>query len=165
MSIVYLLLGSNLGNREKNLQDALTLIEIHIGKIISRSSVHNTAPWGMHPPDNKQSDFLNQAICVETSFSAHELLEKILDIEKSLGRERRKKWEARIIDVDILFFNSGIITTPGLIIPHPYLHQRKFALSCLNEIAGDFIHPEIKKTVKQLLEECVDTLTATKLVF
>lgn len=155
MNIVYLLLGSNSGNRTKNLYDALALIELHLGRIISTSSVHNTAPWG----NKEQNDFLNQAVCIETIFPAQELLEKILDIEKTLGRERGKKWEARIIDIDILFFNSGIITAPGLIIPHPYLHQRRFALACLDEIAGDFIHPEIKKSVKQLLEECEDTLS------
>jgi 2-amino-4-hydroxy-6-hydroxymethyldihydropteridine diphosphokinase len=149
VNIAYLLLGSNIGNREKHLSDAIKLIELRLGKIIAKSSVHNTAPWG----NENQDYFLNQAICVETLYSAHELLENILIIEKILGRERKKKWEPRIIDIDILFFNSEIIVEDNLIVPHPYLHKRKFALVCLAEIAGDFIHPVLKKNILQLLND------------
>src|SRR5690349_6009474 len=123
MNTGYLLLGSNLGDRKNYLSKAAELLEIHVGKITSKSMLYNTAPWGV---DN-QDDFLNQAVRVETKLSAHQLLENILSIEEKLGRIRTKKWEARTIDIDILFFNADIIRTDNLTIPHPFLHQRRFA--------------------------------------
>src|ERR1051326_9351378 len=96
MNKAYLLLGSNLGSRENEVQLATAQIKRNIGKIISSSSLYNTAAWGKQD----QNDFLNQVICVETDLSAEKLLEEILSIEKKLGRTREKKWEARIIDID-----------------------------------------------------------------
>ncbi|MBI3501226.1 MAG: 2-amino-4-hydroxy-6-hydroxymethyldihydropteridine diphosphokinase [Bacteroidetes bacterium] len=154
MNKAYLLLGSNLGERENYLLDAKAQVKKNIGKIISESSLYNTAAWGKE----SQNDFLNQVISVETNLPAEKLLEAILSIEKKMGRERNKKWEARIIDIDILFFNDEIIRTKNLTVPHPHLHERRFALVPLAEIAADFIHPVLKKSIKSLLRECKDNL-------
>ncbi len=159
MNKVYLLLGSNLGGREKFLSLAEKEIEKQIGKIISASSVYETAAWGKEDQDA----FLNKVICVETNLKAEKVLEKILSIEKNLGRTRDKKWEARIIDIDILFFNSEIFKSSNLQIPHPHLHERRFALVPLAEIAPEFVHPVLKKTVKELLNECPDELKVERL--
>jgi 2-amino-4-hydroxy-6-hydroxymethyldihydropteridine diphosphokinase len=157
MNIAYLLLGSNLGDKGVNLTTALKLIEKSAGKIVSKSLVYETAPWGIED----QEDFLNQAICLETQLSARELLKNILLIEERLGRIRTKKWEARLIDIDILFFNSDVIRTKNLTIPHPFLHQRKFVLVPLCQIEEAYIHPVLKKTVKELLSDCDQHLPVT----
>ena len=167
MNTAYLLLGSNIGNREEYLKKAIELIETddrrpttdsfsHQTRITARSSIYITKAWG----NTDQNDFLNQAIEVKTILSAEELLEKLLGIEKKLGRERKKKWEPREIDIDILFFDQQICISDHLHIPHPHLHERRFALLPLSEIAKDFIHPVFKKTVGQLLTECKDPLSA-----
>lgn len=158
MNKAYLLLGSNMGNRKKYLYSAIELITKNIGEIISKSAIYSTSAWG----NENQSSFLNQAIHVNTNFSAEELLEGILYIEKKLGRERKKKWEARIIDIDMLFFNKEIIHSKQLTVPHLHLHERKFALVPLTEIAKDFIHPVLKKSVKNILKECKDKGTVIK---
>lgn len=154
MNTAYLLLGSNIGNRENYLLQAAELIEKKIGKITSASSLYNTSAWG----NENQNDFLNQAVRIKTNFSAEEVLKIILSIEKELGRERNTKWAARIIDIDILFFNQEIISSKDLTIPHPYLHERRFALIPINEIDPNFIHPILNKTVRILLEKCPDKL-------
>jgi 2-amino-4-hydroxy-6-hydroxymethyldihydropteridine diphosphokinase len=159
MNTAYLLLGSNLGDRKTFLSDAVERIEKSCGKVIASSSLYNTQAWGT----TDQRDFLNQAVCIETELSANDLLDRILNIEERIGRVRDKKWEARIIDIDILFFNSDIINTSKLTIPHPFLQERKFALSPLSDIAGDFIHPVIKKSVKKMLSECDEKLLVSKL--
>ncbi len=155
MNMAYLLLGSNIGKREIYLSLAAELIENNIGKIISKSSVYSTSAWG----NENQNDFLNMAVCVETSRvlgTAEELLQTILEIEKQIGRERNKKWEARIIDIDILFFNQLIFKSANLQIPHPHLHERRFVLVPLAEIASELIHPVLNKSVQELLIECED---------
>lgn len=155
MNSAYLLLGGNIGKREKILEKALLEIESRIGKILKKSSVYETKAWGFE----QQPDFLNQVILVETNLTAENLLKKILEIEKSLGRKRTgKKWEKRIIDIDILFCNDFIIQKKNLKIPHPCLHLRRFTLAPLNEIAPDFVHPVLKKTVSELLKNCEDKL-------
>ena len=164
MNSAYLLLGGNIGDREKTLQKTISEVEKHIGKILKKSSVYETKAWGFE----EQNDFLNQAILVETKFSAEELMEKILEIEKTLGRKKtEKKWRERIIDIDILFFNLQIFIPQkcgtNLQIAHPYLHLRKFDLLPLNEIAPDLVHLVLKKTISELLQQCADNLTVKKL--
>ena len=158
MNSVTLLLGSNMGDRLKALTDAEKEIEKVIGKISKRSNVYETASWG----DEKLSPFLNRVIDVETMLLPQEVMQQILQIEESMGRSRTLKWESRIIDIDILFYGDEIIKQPDLVIPHPFLHQRRFTLVPLVEIHASKIHPVYQKTCKQLLEEVSDLLTVAE---
>lgn len=157
----YILLGSNLGNSKKYISDAILEIENNIGFIKSKSSLYQTAAWGKID----QPNFLNQVVQVITKLNPEELLNSILSIEKKLGRERQEKWGSRIIDIDILFYNNQVINKPDLVIPHPYLHVRKFTLMPLNEVAPDLIHPELSKSVSQLLHDLDDNLSVEKVEF
>lgn len=153
--IVYLHTGTNQGNRQENLLQVNDLIHQHIGQIITASSIYQTAAWGM----TDQADFYNQALKIETTLSANEILEKISFIETDIfNRIRTKKWASRIIDIDILFYENEIINTDILIIPHQHLHQRNFVLIPLMEIAGDYIHPILKETIEDLYWKSVDDL-------
>ena len=151
---VYLLLGSNLGNREENLLRARTSIQ-HIGSILTISSIYQTQAWG----NTQQPDFLNQVVQIAFKNSPKELLNKILTIENDMGRMRTEKWGPRVIDIDILFVGQTIMSEPDLIIPHPQMHMRRFTLLPLAEIAPKFIHPLLDKSCSQLLEECTDHST------
>ena len=151
---IFISLGTNLGNRSEQLTTAMQAIEATLGTIIKQSSVYETKPWGI----SDQPDFLNQVILVHTDQSPMECLTRLSAIENKLGRKREEKWGARIIDLDLLYFNDAIIDTPKLILPHPGLAHRKFVLVPLVEIAADFIHPLLLKTQKQLLESCTDPL-------
>jgi 2-amino-4-hydroxy-6-hydroxymethyldihydropteridine diphosphokinase len=151
---VYLLLGSNLGDPLKNLAMCLPKIEKYIGRIKQRSSVYETTAWGK----TDQPNFLNQALQVATPLQAADVLTKIHAIEKSLGRTRKIKWDARIIDIDIIYFGNDIIETSQLTVPHPHIAQRRFALVPLTEISPEFIHPIWNKTNAQLLNACQDPL-------
>lgn len=153
MSIAYLLLGGNLGKREQNLAAAREAIEKACGRLLSFSALYETEAWGL----KEQAPFLNQALAVQTELSAETLLETILQIEQSLGRVREEKYGPRTIDIDILFYDDRVIDRPHLSVPHPHLHQRRFALVCLNDIAAHFIHPILGKTIAQLLAECPDS--------
>jgi len=148
---VYLLLGSNLGEREKNLSDARDSIQ-HIGSLLAVSSIYQTEAWGQR----EQPDFLNQVVQIDFKKSPRELLLNILTIETNMGRVRTEKWGPRIIDIDILFLDDLIINEPDLIIPHPQLHLRRFTLLPLAELVPDLIHPVLHKSCAQLLEECTD---------
>lgn len=156
---VFLLLGSNLGNREEYLQKAIDLIETEIGVVTQISSVYETEAWGKTDEPN----YLNQVVRVNTQLSARQVLEKVLEIETRMGRVREKKWGSRIIDVDILFYGRNIINEPGLIVPHPELHNRKFTLEPLNELVPDLQHPVLKKSIFQLKSELKDNLIVKKL--
>jgi 2-amino-4-hydroxy-6-hydroxymethyldihydropteridine diphosphokinase len=151
---VFLLTGSNLGSPAENLFECLQKIESQIGKIVTKSSVYETSAWGK----TNQANFLNQALEVATAFTPEQLLNEIHSIEKSIGRIRNEKWEARVIDIDIIYFGNSIINTKNLIVPHPLVAQRKFALVPLVEISGDFVHPIFNKTNAELLKECTDPL-------
>lgn len=150
---IFLGLGSNLGNREENLSTAQRLIEEKVGKIRSKSSIYETAAWGV----TEQNAFLNQVLEVKTSFSPSAVLHLVLKIEKDMGRIREIKWGERSIDIDILYHNNKIISTKDLTIPHPFIQERKFVLVPLCEIAPAFIHPKLKQTNLELLEKCQDS--------
>jgi 2-amino-4-hydroxy-6-hydroxymethyldihydropteridine diphosphokinase len=158
MNKAYLLIGGNLGDRVDYLRKASFLIEQEAGKMIAHSSIYETAAWGME----NQGPFLNQVILIETDVSAKNLLNKVLAIEEKLGRKRMEKYGPRTIDIDILLFNAEFIDEANLKVPHRSLHERRFALTPLSEIAPDIIHPRMNKTVKQLLEECTDGLPVEK---
>lgn len=155
MNVTYLCLGGNIGDRETALKLALSKIEEQIGKITSQSSIYETEAWGV---ENQQA-YLNQCIEVKTNLSAPSLIESLLLIEKELGRMRTisATYEPRTIDIDILFYNQDIIDEPKLMVPHPRLHLRKFVLIPLNEIASNYLHPLLNKTIFSLLSECEDS--------
>ena len=148
---VYLLLGSNLGDRKGNLLQARNLF-LNFGTVLSASSLYQTQAWG----NIQQPDFLNQIIQISYERSPQQLLMEVLGIENEMGRLRTAKWGPRIIDIDILFFGSTILKETNLAIPHPEIAKRRFTLLPLVEIAPDFIHPLLRKSSKQLLEECSD---------
>ncbi|HEX8333382.1 MAG TPA: 2-amino-4-hydroxy-6-hydroxymethyldihydropteridine diphosphokinase [Segetibacter sp.] len=154
MDRAFLLIGGNLGDRLLNLKEALVEIRKSVGKIVGQSQVYETAAWGI----TEQPAFLNQVLLVETHLPATQLLSTLLKIEKKLGRKRKAKLGPRIIDIDILFFNDDIISSPDLVIPHPELPNRRFALVPLNEVAPHFKHPVLQKTVAEMLKVCPDNL-------
>lgn len=156
---IFLGLGSNLGNREGNLLTAQKLIEEEVGKILSKSSIYETAAWGI----TEQNAFFNQVVEVESSYSPSAVLHLVLKIENDMGRIREIKWGERSIDIDILYYNSETISTENLAIPHPFIQERKFVLVPLCEIAPAFIHPELKQRNLELLEKCQDSGEINKL--
>ncbi len=155
MNVTYLCLGGNIGDRELCLKMALSQISEKIGNISSTSNIYETEAWGV---ENQQA-YLNQCIEVKTPLSSSKLIESLLFIEKDLGRKRTisETYEPRTIDIDILFYNDAIINDQNLIVPHPRLHLRKFVLIPLNEIAPNYLHPLLNKTIFNLLSECNDT--------
>jgi 2-amino-4-hydroxy-6-hydroxymethyldihydropteridine diphosphokinase len=150
---IFLLLGSNLGDRETNLEVARSKIQ-SIARIRKLSGVYKTAPWGK--PD--QPAFYNQVIAIETAMVPDELLNALLSIEMALGRERHEKWGSRVIDIDILFYKNDIISNERLKIPHPQIANRRFTLVPLQEIAPELVHPVLGKSITELLGECEDRL-------
>lgn len=159
MYTAYLLTGSNLGDRVSYLQQAYGLIEQYCGTIQSFSSFYQTAAWGL----TDQPDFYNQALVLQTNLQPAALMQQLLDIEQIIGRKRSVKMGPRIIDIDILLLDEVIINTELLTVPHPFLHERKFALLPLAEVAPQAMHPVLHKTVQQLLDECTDELNVHKI--
>ena len=158
---VYLLLGSNLGNRLMYLQEAARYINEQTGTIINQSAFYETQSWG----NTGVPDYLNQVLLLHTALLPHDLLNKLLQIELILGRERHEKWGSRTVDIDILFYDSEVINDPDLVVPHPQLHNRRFTLEPLAEIAPNFIHPVYNKTISSLKIELNDDLQVKKYIF
>jgi 2-amino-4-hydroxy-6-hydroxymethyldihydropteridine diphosphokinase len=159
MNIAYLLTGGNMGDREESLQKALALIEQHCGDLISLSSIFETQAWG----NTDQPSFFNQAMAIQTELTPCRLLRRVLKIETQMGRIREEKYGPRIIDIDILFYNDEVHNYPRLKIPHPEIQNRRFVLVPMVEIAPDFIHPVLKKTITQLLAVCPDKLEVSRI--
>ncbi len=160
---VVLLIGGNEGDRVSLIMQAMVLIADRVGTVSVASSLFETEPWGFESPQR----FLNQALVVDTDLPADEVLHRVLEIEKELGRIRPEGFEAaslskekiyssRPMDIDLIFYNNEVINTKDLIIPHPRMHQRRFVLEPLLQIIPDFIHPKLHKTVSQLYTECLD---------
>ncbi|WEK18199.1 MAG: 2-amino-4-hydroxy-6-hydroxymethyldihydropteridine diphosphokinase [Candidatus Pedobacter colombiensis] len=157
--VVYLLLGSNLGDRNTLINDALGEIERYIGPVSQKSSIYETAAWGIED----QPVFLNIAVGVKTKLSPLEVLEKALEIESDLGRVRHQKWGSRLIDIDVIFYGNRIVDMgEKLQIPHPQMQHRKFVLEPLAEIAPEYIHPVLKLSVLEILERLSDNLSVSK---
>ena len=153
MNTIFLQLGSNLGDRELLLKDAITAIKNSVGDVVAFSKVYESTPWRVEGQEN----YLNQILKVRTILSADEVLSSVLDIEKQLGRIRLEKWGERLIDIDIIFYNDSIIETPELCVPHKHLHERMFVLTPLHNIAPEMVHPKYNKTIEELIGICKDT--------
>ncbi len=145
----YIALGANLGDRRANLESALAKLGASEGIAVTRISSFLENPAIGGPADSPP--FLNAAAELQTTLSPHELLHRLLDIEQELGRQRREKWGPRLIDLDLIFYGDQIISEPHLHIPHPLMHERRFVLKPLAEIAPNFVHPVLGKTVKDFL--------------
>jgi 2-amino-4-hydroxy-6-hydroxymethyldihydropteridine diphosphokinase len=159
MKNIFLGLGSNLGNRIENIQEAQMKIEEFIGTIDAFSSVYETEPWGF----KSEKDFLNKVLAVKTELSPSGLLGRILMIEAQLGRIRLDKgYSTRKIDIDILLYDNEIVNEKALVIPHPRLQERMFVLVPLAEIAREMIHPVLKKSIASLLKSCKDKCIVRK---
>jgi 2-amino-4-hydroxy-6-hydroxymethyldihydropteridine diphosphokinase len=159
MNQIFLLLGSNLGNKRAVLEQTANIIGFRVGKIFASSSFFETEPWG----NADQPSFVNQVIGVTSLLGAKDLLDVCKKIEKEMGRESNEKWGPRLIDIDILFFGNDIIESDALSIPHPQLHLRRFTLEPFHEIAPELVHPIFKKTISELLLECTDRSEVHKL--
>lgn len=161
MNISYLLLGGNLGNSVQIFRQCVKQINIEIGEVLQQSSCYESEPWGF----DHQNKFLNQVLKVSTDLEPNELLQKCNFIESQLGRIRKlnKGYDARVIDIDILFFNNLVLETKELKIPHPRLHLRKFTLLPFSEINTSYTHPKLNKTIDNLLSSCPDKSEVIKI--
>jgi 2-amino-4-hydroxy-6-hydroxymethyldihydropteridine diphosphokinase len=158
--LLYLLLGSNLGEKKKQLDQAMDLIGEMIGQVTKQSSVYETEPWGF----SSENIFLNRALQIHTLLSPEEVMQKIHEIEKQFGRERKGiGYSSRFLDIDILFYDERVLDQDELKIPHPLIQERKFVLVPLDEIAHELIHPVLRKDIGQLLRDCSDLKEVRKI--
>lgn len=156
MAIAYLSLGTNLGDKTRNLNQAVQYISEQIGRIISLSAFYCTEPWGF----SSENTFMNAACCIETTYQAQELLEKLKEIELLMGRKEKSMhgiYQDRVIDIDILFYDDLILKTDNLTIPHPYIADRMFVLLPLAEIAPTLKHPVMHKSIFELYQNLKNT--------
>lgn len=154
MNKAYLLIGGNEGDRLQYLHQAVKDINHSCGSVVCQSSVYETAAWGK----TDQQAFLNQALEIDTPLPAEDLLQAVLAVETYLGRIREERYGPRVIDIDIIFFNDTVIRQPQLLVPHPEVQHRRFALVPLQEIAPRLVHPVLHKTISELLADCPDPL-------
>ncbi len=159
MNNIYILLGANLGNSLQQILHAEQKLITKIGNLVCKSSLYESAAWGVE----NQPSFLNQVLVLNTTLDPYTCLTICQEIEHELGRVRLVKWGARVIDIDILYFNNEIINTTNLIVPHPYIAERKFTLEPLSEIAPKYIHPILDKSQEELLKQCNDPLDVHKI--
>jgi len=153
MSVAYIGIGSNLGDREFNCKQAIGFIRQKGTTVIKESSPYETKPWGV----TDQPLFLNMAIEIETDLKPFELLRTLKDIENEMGRKETFLWGPRIIDLDILLYDNNIVDEEGLRIPHLHMQDREFVLRPLCEIAGDVIHPSLLLSIEELLQRLKST--------
>ena len=147
--MVYLGLGTNLGDKEQNLRMSIKKIEERIGNVVSLSAFYATAPWGF----SSENSLLNAAVCVETTLLPLQVLEETQRIERELGRTEKSVnglYADRLIDIDLLLYDDRVMDAEGLILPHPLMTERRFVMEPLSEIAPDVVHPVLHKTMKEL---------------
>lgn len=155
----FLLLGGNEGNEQELFKHAISLLSEKLGEVAAKSAYYQSPAWGF-----ESNDFLNQALTVLSDIEPLSAMQEILKIEQELGRVRNQKgYSSRSIDIDILLIDKLTINENSLIVPHPRLHERKFALAPLNEIAENQIHPTFKQSVATLLKSCSDSSKVKKL--
>lgn len=153
MHKVFLGIGGNIGDKQKNFEDVYPIIESKLGKIINASSIYETPPWGFQSDDT----FWNSVVEIEYPNSPEQLLDDIHEIEKQFGRKRESEnYSSRPMDIDILYFDDLYMETETLIIPHRRMHLRKFVLVPLNQIAPNLKHPLLRLTSLEMLENCKD---------
>jgi 2-amino-4-hydroxy-6-hydroxymethyldihydropteridine diphosphokinase len=147
MESAYIGIGSNIGHKIDNCRKAISLMgQLEECSVRLQSPFYRTEPVGVEGQDT----FVNGVVCVDTDLSAASLLKQLLKIETDMGRVRLKKWDARVIDLDILLFGSFIINKPDLIVPHPLMYLRRFVLTPLLQIAPDLVHPILGKSIREL---------------
>jgi 2-amino-4-hydroxy-6-hydroxymethyldihydropteridine diphosphokinase len=156
-TLSYLSLGSNVGEREKHLDDVLAHLKAH-GRVVSVSSLYETEPVEF----TNQAWFLNCAVAFETTETPEHLMASILRIEQEMGRQRIENKGPRTVDIDILLFGDAVLDTPALTLPHPAMQARRFVLQPLAEIAPEARHPVLKKTIRELLDGLPEGQTVRK---
>ena len=162
METCYILFGSNIGDKKGIFAQACLYINNRCGRIVKVSASYESEPWGF----DAEEWFLNRVVVIETAMDPKDLLRELLDIERELGRERHPEiagYTSRTVDLDILYYGNRVICTETLVVPHPRLHLRRFALLPLCEVAPDLVHPAFKLTQTELLERCADTLAVRKI--
>lgn len=153
MQNIFLGIGSNIGNREENLSEATARIEELTGSRVISSSIYETEPWGF-----QSNSFLNIVVKVKTNIIPTVLMKELLAIENDMGRVRTDhKFSSRVIDIDILIYNCRVIVQKNLVVPHPRMHERRFVLVPMCEIAPEIYHPVLKRSMENLLQTCVDS--------
>ena len=150
MALVYLGLGTNLGNKERNLNDVIAALSREVGEVLCQSAFYMSEPWGFTSDNN----FLNVVVLVQTNESPFDVLEKTQQIERNMGRETKltDEYLDRMMDIDILFYDNLIVDSPALKIPHPLIADRDFVLIPLSEIAPDLVHPVLNRKIIELLK-------------
>ncbi|WP_018625829.1 2-amino-4-hydroxy-6-hydroxymethyldihydropteridine diphosphokinase [Niabella aurantiaca] len=159
MNHAFLLIGGNLGDRAAHLTQARDLISHRIGPVRKISAIYETAAWGL----TDQPDFYNQALLVTTPLLPEALMQMILAIESDMGRVRKERYGPRVIDIDILLYNDLVYQSPVVTLPHPRMTERRFVLAPLDEIAPEQIHPELNRTIHQLLLQTTDASPVKKI--